>query len=308
MFKFSADHHFVIGRDHVLQAKPCQDHALSFAQDDLAIAVVSDGCSSGGETDMGARMLTFTLINTIKKMRKIADDTPLSKSPAHIRFAQWIMLKEAVGLLGFSAHDALATCTYAYLTPSGGYVHLRGDGVIALRFRDGSSTLLRYDWDNNMPFYPAYADDGPRGYDCFIEAHGGSLLKEVFKEEEWMERPGRVCAKVSETMHSLSAGIQGRVIPFSRDELANMASISVFTDGVTQVDGVDWKDTVIQLLDFKTTEGAFVKRRMNRLLKDYRKRGDEPSDDIACAVVLIDCNDEKGEDYERAETPPENNT
>ena len=123
-----------------------------------------------------------------------------------------------------------------------------------------------------------------------------------------MERPGRVCAKVSETMHSLSAGIQGRVIPFSRDELANMASISVFTDGVTQVDGVDWKDTVIQLLDFKTTEGAFVKRRMNRLLKDYRKRGDEPSDDIACAVVLIDCNDEKGEDYERAETPPENNT
>lgn len=285
MFKFSADHHFVIGHDHVLQAKPCQDHALSFAGDHFAVAVVSDGCSSGGETDMGARLRTFSLMNTIKRIQDGVFS--LSQAPQEIILLQDQSLKEVSGLIGYSPHDALATSLYAYVTPKGSYVHLRGDGVIALRLHDGSFVLSRYDWANNLPFYPAYEDDGAN-LERFITLHGGSRANLALTEERWVQQPGCVFTKVSETMHSVEKGIQGIVLSIAEDTLATLSSIAVFTDGVTQIDGVDWKDAAMQLLDFKTREGAFVKRRMNRALKEYRKTGHGPLDDIACGVILIE--------------------
>jgi hypothetical protein len=38
---------------------PCQDYALSGVTRHLAYAVVADGCSSGGKTDIGARVLAL---------------------------------------------------------------------------------------------------------------------------------------------------------------------------------------------------------------------------------------------------------
>ena len=59
------------------------------------------------------------------------------------------------------------------------------------------------------------------------------------------------------------------------------ARVSAVSNGVTQVDGMDWRDVVAELLSFKSTEGDFVKRRMNRFLKDCQKHGKGPIDDIA---------------------------
>ena len=49
------DHAVLTGTRHTGQALPCQDYCLSQAQGDNAWAVVADGCSTGGETDLGAR-------------------------------------------------------------------------------------------------------------------------------------------------------------------------------------------------------------------------------------------------------------
>lgn len=306
MLKFSADHHFVIGYNHVLQGKPCQDHALSFADDRSAVAVVSDGCSSGGETDMGARMLTFTLMNTIKGYGKTPPDPLQPNAPRAIAFDQWLALKEAARLVGFSRSDALATCLYAYLHPSGGYAHLRGDGVIAWKERGGTLSLARYDWADNMPFYPAYADDEPHGYDSFIAAHGGSLATDALHEERWVKVSAEASfARSFDADHSVGAGIRGIVLPFTGAELLGMEFVAVFTDGVTQVEGVDWKEVVLRLLDFKTTGGAFAKRRMNRLLAEYRKTENNPLDDIAYSVIVIEHkleNEVKGEEDGNAES------
>ncbi len=258
---------------------------------------------------MGARMLTFTLMNTIKGYGKVSPDPLQSNAPRAIAFDQWIALKEAARLVGFSRNDALATCVYAYLHPSGGYVHLRGDGVIAWKERGGALSLARYDWADNTPFYPAYADDEPCGYDSFIAAHGGTLATEALHEERWVRSSAGVpFVKSFDAKHSVGAGIRGIVLPFTGEELAGMEFIAVFTDGVTQVDGVDWKDAVLRLLDFKTTEGAFAKRRMNRLLTEYRKAGNNPLDDIAYAVIVVEHepeNEVKGEEDGNAEPSAE---
>jgi len=56
---------------------------------------------------------------------------------------------------------------------------------------------------------------------------------------------------------------------------------------VTQIDGVDWKDAVVQFLAFKNTAGEFAKRRMIRGIKDANKKGRGPFDDISYAVIGV---------------------
>ena len=86
---------------------------------------------------------------------------------------------------------------------------------------------------------------------------------------------------------SLAEGIGAVTIPIRPEELGDLEFLAVFSDGVTQIDGLDWKDAVVQLLAFKTTEGEFAKRRMIRLIKDAQAKGKGPVDDIAYAVVRI---------------------
>ncbi|MBR1034034.1 hypothetical protein, partial [Bradyrhizobium liaoningense] len=71
-------------------------------------------------------------------------------------------------------------------------------------------------------------------------------------------------------------------------DVRGYSHIAVFSDGVTQVDGMDWRDVVTALMSFKSTGGAFVKRRMLRFLKDCQAHGKGPIDDIAMACIHID--------------------
>lgn len=57
---YKTNHAFHIGAQHLSLGKPCQDYAVSGSiNDTTAYAIVSDGCSSGGETDIGARIVAL---------------------------------------------------------------------------------------------------------------------------------------------------------------------------------------------------------------------------------------------------------
>jgi hypothetical protein len=49
-----ADSYFEIGSTHQV----CQDYALAYASDDFAYAIMSDGCTSSLNTDIGARLVS----------------------------------------------------------------------------------------------------------------------------------------------------------------------------------------------------------------------------------------------------------
>ena len=49
-----ADAYFEIGATHLV----CQDYALAFANNEYAYAIVSDGCTSSPNTDIGARLIS----------------------------------------------------------------------------------------------------------------------------------------------------------------------------------------------------------------------------------------------------------
>ena len=281
MEHYHTDSAFTIGTSHAATGKPCQDFALAHTFDGFAYAVVSDGCSSGGITDVGARLVGLTTATAIRAHHQ---RIPLITQATHeqIERIRLKALRSVQAELELTRNDMLATSLYAYLSASEGCVVVQGDGVVALSYTDGTVELHRFEWPHNMPFYPIYIDEGLKG---FIQAHGGKLNDPVLTHETW------ICSRDTQPrlqdtrVRSLAEGIHGVALPINALTLLQLDFITIFSDGVMQVHDLDWKIATLRLLAFKNTNGTFAKRRMNRFIEDARRTRREPMDDIAFAVI-----------------------
>ncbi len=281
------DDFFHIGATHITAGQPCQDHALSGVYDGAAFAIVSDGCSKGRMTDVGARIITLSTAAAIKADWNVNKDRGRMSeaTPVLVDRHQLTMLHEAQKLFSLERDDLLATCCYAYVTPKGGLVHIKGDGALALVFKDGTLRIARYEWQHNMPFYPIYSLEGQA---VFVELHGGDAKHNMVISEEAADRsPNGTWLRFASCTYSLESGIQGTTWFLPEDLIKRLAYIAVFSDGVTQVEGMDWKEVIADLMAFKTTNGLFAKRRMIRFIQDARKTGKGPTDDISFAVIKL---------------------
>ncbi len=285
MVGFNTDHYFHIGEAHLGQGLPCQDFAYSEVVGDAAFAIVADGCSTGGMTDVGSRVVALAAAQAVREYAQgLASD--VGEISALIRSATLVTMSTVRRTLALHQQDLLATCVYAAVTPAGGFVHLQGDGVVAFKYVTGQIILLRYDWDDNMPCYPVY---GFNNFVQFIAAQGGDATAQRLHIESWEYNPDtQQFVHVDTEGVALGNAVRGLTLPIMPEVLANgLEFVAVFTDGVTQIEGQDWKQAVIDLLAFKNVAGAFAKRRMIRHIKDSQKSGRGPMDDIAYSVIRI---------------------
>ena len=282
--RFYVDDYFHIGQMHLGSGKPCQDYSFSGVIDEGVFAIVSDGCSTGRHTDVGARVIALSTVNALQRWMKNTN-VPINKLSELVTDQHNYAILKSTEAFSLQLVDMLATCLYVSLTPNGGLVSVQGDGVIAKVYKDGSITIVAYRWDDNMPLYPAYAEDN---YKSFIEAHGGDPeLKCLKAEHHYQDALGGI--KINFQNISLNEAIKGITQEISKDEIAKLSFLAVFTDGVMQVEGIHWKDAVLNLLAFKTLEGEFAKRRMIRFIKDSKSENKKgPLDDISYAVIRID--------------------
>jgi len=275
--KFNADHSFHIGAQHLRGGMPCQDYALSLTYDNFAYGIVSDGCSSGGKTDVGARLLAISAGNACSDLE--IRDYPLALG----RFAMDRAV-EAQQALGLDNGDMLATLGYVAIDSIQGVAKLHGDGLIAMSLRDGGLRLWRFEWADNTPAYLAYGADL---YRRFIDYHGGNeWATRAYVDEYRIHSDGQVDER--RLPIQLRDGIAGFAVHMTKADIERADYVAVFTDGAAQVDGIEWTEVVRALLDFKSTAGDFAKRRLNRFLKEAADGGRGPLDDIAYAVVHID--------------------
>jgi hypothetical protein len=250
-----------------------------------AFAIVSDGCSTGGRTDVGARVVSLATAQAITSTDAIV--VPFGGRPdaEFISAHRQVFMGSVQGDLGLPIHDMLATCLFVVATKDRGCtISIAGDGVLATRNSDGAIAMTRFEWQNNMPLYPAYAQDG---YAAFVRAHGDNLDAPALTAETWVvDREGEKF-NASSSAYSLGKAIRGISLSFDPGIVGDLRSIAVFSDGVTQVDGMSWQDAVLELLSFKSEHGDFAKRRMNRFLKDVGACGRGPLDDISYAAIQI---------------------
>ena len=317
--RFHTDHYFAIGAAHLSSGKPCQDHALSGFGAGTAQAVIADGCSSGGHTDVGARILTLA---TMQAMRDSARMTFIEA----ITQQQQRLLVATRAILGLKKSDMLATCAFACATPDeGGVIHVQGDGTVAIKYRDGVVSMDHFEWANNAPFYPAYSANGEEH--LFFAYHGARAVLqdpthatpelldackkfvETAKFDEMAQTLQATIVAIGKKSPALSVetigvgrtglaslkaefsaeeGVRGREIRIDPGTLPSVELIAVFSDGVSQVESMSWKDVVLDFLAMKNTNGEFVKRRLIRGIRDMRTRGKGPMDDVSAAMICVE--------------------
>lgn len=280
--KHLADSYFHIGASHLAAGKPCQDYAVNAVAGETAVAIVADGCSTGGQTDVGARIVALGTQRAIVNCLALRLDGDRAVNPQHVSEERRDVMRNVGRILLLPTHDMLSTAVYATLGPDGGTINLQGDGVIAWIDSTGVLHMRRYEWLDNRPAYPVYAADG---YASFLAAHGGNADAGRLTWEDVEVFPDGSTAKTTTTVPFREA-VHGLCVNFSTDDMPSL--VAVFTDGICQVDGIDWVDAVYNCLLFKTTAGEFAKRRMIRFIKDAKAAGKGPLDDIAYAVILAE--------------------
>jgi hypothetical protein len=281
--KLITDHSFHIGEQHLRQGKPCQDYALSGTLDhETAYAIVSDGCSSGGLTDIGSRLISLATLRALTLQLNQGGGLEF------IGATRNGLMETYQASLGLHPKDLLATSLFAVTNGDQVLVSVIGDGVVALQYEYGLM-IISYEWNNNTPYYPIYQ---PTGHDAaFSTVHQGSLFPLTITTTS--ETTGRAVKPVD-----LMTGMRDQLssYPLYSETLGQLQSLALFSDGVGQVDQFGQATAVQALLSFKSTSGQFAVRRMNRFMAESKKVGRGPVDDIAFAVIHISYEKERYHD------------
>jgi hypothetical protein len=95
-------------------------------------------------------------------------------------------------------------------------------------------------------------------------------------------------------LYSLEQGVAGIRHVFAWDTLAEVETIGLFSDGISQISthtgvsaSLSWIEVVGECLALKNTQGAFVKRRVRRALHSWATHGLLPQDDLSSAMIHV---------------------
>jgi len=195
-----------------------------------------------------------------------------------------LLLDEVEHSLALRPEDMFATLLVGVVQAHGdGYLRVYGDGIVAACYDNGVRVYSQVSWDDNMPFYPRYQGNLR---DAFIVAHGGDLDRERVTQE--VVRVSGEHVVRTKTRVTLREAMDGDEMSLRAPQLPGDAPrmVALFSDGLAQIEGVSWEQAVDEALAFRSTKGAFLKRRMIRQFKQYERDGVIAHDDVAGAVLI----------------------
>lgn len=289
----SADHFFTIGKTHPV----CEDYADSgqSLDDGSPYAIVSDGCSTGKDTDFGARLMVRAASRLL--INEGADSFRTDFDQCVWQAEEW---REALLLDPSALYATLLVTTQDKDGKTNAVVY--GDGIVAARRRDGSGyDYMVVECSKNAPPYLAYLvaredEKGKFPLDYFREGGAGirtttwhncheSIVLPV--EDEVWTRIGTAFFDPNEDDERV-----GVIVPF---DPCQYDVVIVASDGLqsfqrmegTRMVPVPLPEIMAEVMAFKGTEGEFVQRRLRRFLKQAAKKGWHHNDDIAVAGITL---------------------
>jgi hypothetical protein len=245
----------------------CQDYARAGRtpqENPLVYGIVSDGCSSSSDTDVGARLLALTaehmLRNSYQKAWSDRVFGDVSLVALRVREGKnWMpadLPNEALdATLLFVATDQPNRVRFACM----------GDGVIATK-----------DWDGELRIWDVEAPDGYPRYPNYV--NNEARRRSVEGGEPWVVHfPGGGEFRTSK-VKSFDQTVVGAQV------------VAIFSDGVRSFTDAERRpipgaEIVAELMAFKNYQGAFVQRRLHAFLKAAAKRGWRHEDDLAMAAI-----------------------
>jgi hypothetical protein len=262
-----------IGSQHSV----CEDYIIH-GYDPFQYIILSDGCSSSNNTEMGSRILCHLAKQFLKYYR---GEMPIDAE----RMGQWIihnaeMTARQLGLT-INCLDATLIISYLYEDTNTFHTIMYGDGCLAIIEKE-SITLLSISYSNNAPYYLSYQIDDFR--------------RELYEENIPVKKISRIDVSGTNIYDSYDS-----IFPLKHYERStpideNFQGLLVASDGLESF--VDNSEPIQKLMppisivskltSFKNTKGEFVKRRAKKQMKEYRGQKIDHFDDLSVGVFLKD--------------------
>jgi hypothetical protein len=253
----NADSFYMIGATHSV----CQDYVVANG----SYVILSDGCSTSSDTDIGSRLLVKAAeqqINTNPNPETLHEDAA--------RLA--LTWAEAMGL---PAQAVDATLLTAFINDDELIVSCSGDGVIVTETTDGSCDVYEISYPSGYPFYPSYLHQPDR---LATLATNGRSIKEV---EHFSNAGPPRTHRCDSPMHVM------RLTPAKYRFVALISDgvRSFFTTAGKGIETLHLSQVIPELMSFKSWNGAFVARRVKRFMRDCRSKGWQHADDLSIGVI-----------------------
>jgi len=251
------------------QHKICEDYIVSDT-DPIPFIVISDGCSSSKNTEMGSMIIC----HLAKQYIKYRTEFPIDYN----KMGLWVIHNaELVSRqLGLNPHCLNATLIVAYEYEGEINAHFYGDGCFITKGEMGLTTHI-VEYTKNAPYYLAYQLDAKdhRLYDqlnvdkTITTIYGDGTNTQIIEKAYDAETTVRVTTDTDITLIA-SDGLQS----FIKKENSK----------ITQRFGP--RDIIMPFIDFKTTKGKFLKRRMSKQVKAYTKDNILHFDDLSVGAFI----------------------
>lgn len=265
------DHYYCIGKTHTV----CQDYVIQ-GDTPVKYIVLSDGCSSSPDTDVGARLLCTTVKKVIERYLPLYlenDTKDWSLLPDYKALGETVST-EASGiarLLALPDETLDATLLIAFMSNDVVHVYVYGDGCILLKDKQGRHGYIDISFTSNAPYYLNYWQNS-----CRRTAYAREFGEQTLAVTDSLQNISG--------MHRFDKGLSFS-FPLSRYAFVGIASdgLDAFLD-VANNRQIALSDVVENILDFKNLNGEFVKRRLPKMLQRYAQQGVEPLDDVSVGV------------------------
>lgn len=277
-----ADSYFEIGSTHQV----CQDYALSGVLPGMSYGIVSDGCSTAPNSEIGAQILAYAAKNCIELysgiMRGSYEFSSFSSMLGNAILQKADIIRK---IYPIDYNSLQATLMIAVMLEKRGYVFVWGDGVIVKRYKRENgfiSGVTHIDYPNNAPFYLSTDQESYQrkfGADSVVKFRK-SLLDNtespVGSSENVQPFHKFYCEEVTDISYNTS-----------------LHSISIMSDGVLQyldenVSPVPVDSVLEEMLDYSNYNGPFVARTMNFLKRQLIRKKWTHADDISIATIVRD--------------------
>jgi hypothetical protein len=240
---------YTIGKTHSI----CQDY--SFVQNNDVI--VSDGCSSAMNSDVGSRVLTHSYI-----------ETKGSEAPW---FNTMHRAYSIVNLLGLPSECLCATLLTLEKRFDNIHVNIWGDGCVVARHReDKTLEIFNLSFLSSAPYYLKYHSYEKEGY--LYQFGDKAQINESYPFSFFERYPdGYIRLAYPADIYDL---------------------VAIFSDGISSFrtgsgEPVPVSTIAEEMLNFKGYAGNFVQRRAQRAFKVFSEHGWHNHDDFSIGVMKV---------------------
>lgn len=304
------DSAFQIGKTHDI----CEDFALTgtinSSKRNAYYAVVADGCSSSPSVDLGARVLSYSIVEEIKSIYRNHASLMFSfNADSCITRA-----RTSIEALKVGQESLDSTALISYTVDGETEIVVKGDGTVAIGFEDGRILVVNFEFPSGFPFYlnylPEYSLRHGQWWKTQGEEYPCTVTSSVINADGSFSEVDRECSpcfsfsanKKSVLISVRQESYGGKVYFFGKEKEIFPKFIVLMSDGISSFyqtedsgtsltnNNIDYRNVISEVLNFKNFNGKFMQRRLNRFLKFCAKNNWHHADDISFGAMYFEPN------------------